>query len=345
MRAWELAAFGLDNLRLVERPEPAVGPGQVKLRVRAASLNSRDLQVIHDKYDPNQRLPIVPVSDGVGEVVEVGPGVTRVAVGDRVVPAFAQRWVAGERTWERWLSHVGGHHDGMLQEVAVLDAEGVVPVPAHLTDVEAAASCVAAATAWQALVEQGGLRPGETVLVEGTGGVSIFALQFAVLAGARVIVTSSSDEKLARARELGAWETVNYRSHPAWEEQVIALTGGRGVDHVIENAGDLERSVACVRTGGLVSLIGYMTQLALDEPAPPSYTYHVGVIPMLLKNVRVQGISAAPRESYEAMFRAIEAAQLRPVVDRVFPFEEALDALRLMKDGSYFGKICVTIAG
>ena len=344
MRAWELQAFGLDNLVLAERPEPTPGPGQIAIRVRAAALNSRDLQVIANRYDPNQRLPIVPASDGVGEVVAVGDGVTRVAVGDRVVPAFAQGWVAGERTWERWLTHTGGHHDGMLQEVAVLDAEAAVRVPEHLTDLQAAAACVAWATAWQALFAQGGLQPGQTVLVQGTGGVSIGALQLAVAAGARVIVTSGSDEKLERAKALGAEAGVNYRTRPDWDAAVLELTGGEGVDHVIENAGDLERSAACLRVGGLVSLIGYLSQLDIDAPFVP-YRYELSVLTALLRNVRIQGISAAPRESYDAMMRVIAANRIEPVVDeRVFAFEEAPAALRHLAAGAHFGKVCVQVA-
>lgn len=343
MRAWELAEFGLGNLKLVDREEPEPGPGQVKLRVRAASLNSRDLQVIYNKYDPNQRLPIVPVSDGVGEIVAVGDGVSRVAVGDRVVGAFAQAWVSGERTWERWLSHIGGHYDGMLQEHVVLEADGVVHVPAYLTDAEAAAATVASATAWQALVVQGDLKAGDIVLVEGTGGVSIAALQLAAAAGARVIVTSSSDEKIARAVELGAWQGVNYTSEPEWGQAVLQLTDGEGVDHVIENAGDLARSAEAIRPGGLISLIGYMSQLNLEAPEPPAYTYSLDVITALLKNIRLQGISAAPRESYESMYRAMESAQIRPVVDREYAFDDALEALVSLRDDGAFGKICINV--
>lgn len=344
MRAWELRAFGLDNLALAERPIPEPGPGQVLVRVSAAALNARDLQVIHDQYDPNQRLPIVPVSDGCGEVVAVGEGVSRLAVGERVVGAFAQRWVAGRRTWERWLSHLGGHYDGMLQEYALLEADGAVPVPDSLTDVEAAAAAVAGATAWQALIEQGGLRPGETVLVQGTGGVALFALQFALLAGAGVIVTSASDEKLERARRLGAQAGINYAATPDWNQQVLELTAGEGVDHVVENAADLARAVSCVRVGGLISAIGYLGQLDLESANPTPWTYTAPVIPLLLRNVRIQGISAAPRETYDAMYRAIDRAGLRPVVDRVFPFEEAVDALRYLQGGRHFGKVCIQVA-
>ncbi len=345
MRAWELQAFGLDHLLLVERPEPVPGPGQVAVRVRAAALNSRDLQVIVDKYDPQQRLPIVPVSDGVGEVIAVGAGVTRVAAGDRVIGAFAQKWIAGERTPERWASHLGGHRDGMLQEIVLLDGDGAVRVPPHLTDLQAAAAGAAWATAWQALFGQGALRPGQTLLVQGTGGIAIAALQLGTAAGARVIVTSGSDAKLARALALGAVAAINYRARPDWDAAVLEVTGGEGVDHVVENIGDLQRSVGCLKVGGLISLVGYLAQLDLVlDQAPPDYRYDVAVLPILLRNARLQGLSVGPRESYDAMMRAIEANRIAPVVDeRVFPFVAAKDALRYLGSGAHFGKVCITV--
>lgn len=345
MRAWELQDFGLENLRLVDRPEPVPGPGQIAVRVRAAALNSRDLQVIADKYDPEQRLPIVPVSDGVGEVIAVGAGVDRIRLGERVIGAFAQKWIAGERTWDRWASHLGGHRDGMLQDIVLLDAEGAVRVPAYLTDLQAAAAGAAWATAWQALFGQGGLQPGQTVLAQGTGGVSVAALQLASAAGARVIVTSGSDAKLARARALGAAVGINYRERPDWEAAVLDATGGEGVDHVIDNVGDLERTVACVKVGGLVSLVGYLGQLRLVlDQAPPAYRYDVPILPVLLRNVRLQGLSVGPRESYDAMMRAIEANRIVPAVDeRVFAFEAAPEALRYLASGAHFGKICIAV--
>jgi NADPH:quinone reductase-like Zn-dependent oxidoreductase len=341
--AWELATFGLENLKLVDRPLPSPGPGQVRLRMRAAALNSRDLQVIANRYDPNQRLPIVPACDGVGIVDAVGSSVTDVKPGDRVIPVFAQGWISGARTWARWSTHVGGHYDGTLQEYCVLEADGVCAAPAHLDDCEAAACGVAAATAWEALIERGGLRAGQTVLVQGTGGVAMFALQFARLHGARVIATSSSDAKLAKCRELGAERTVNYRSTPDWDRAVLELTGGAGVDHVVETAGDLERSVACLAVGGLVYLVGYSSQLGGGGGQAP-YTYSVGIFPILLKMARLQAITAAPRESYERMFAAIAANRLRPVIGRTYAFADAPDALRALAKGDAFGKICVTIS-
>lgn len=344
VKAWELAQFGLENLKLVERPPAAPGPGRVRVRMRAAALNSRDLQVIANRYDPNQRLPVVPACDGVGIVDAVGDGVTRWRAGDRVIPAFAQRWVSGERTWTKWASHVGGHYDGTLQEYCVLEEDGLCAAPAHLDDVEAAACGVAAATAWEALIERGGLRAGQSVLVQGTGGVAMFALQFACLHGARVIVTSSSDAKLAKCRELGADATVNYRTTPDWDRAVNELTNGAGVDHVVETAGDLERSVGCLAVGGLVSLVGYSSQLAGGAGGSAPYAYSVGIFPMLLKLARLQALTAAPRESYDRMLAAIAANRLRPVVGATFAFADAPEALKALAKGDAFGKICVTVS-
>lgn len=345
MRAWELRAPGFEHLVLAERATPEPAAGEVLVRVRAAALNSRDLQIVHDRYYPDQRFPVVLGSDGAGEVAAVGAGVERVAVGDRVVGAFAQGWIAGERTWERWLTHLGGHRDGVLQEYVLLDAEGAIRVPDYLEDVEAAAATSAAATAWRALVELGALRPGETVLVQGTGGVAAFALQFARLAGARVIVTSGSPEKRRRARELGAWAVVDYRERPAWDEEVLRLTASRGVDHVVETAGDLERSVNCLRVGGLISAVGYTGQLDLESPARAAWTYRAPIVPFLVRNVRLHALSCAPRESFERMYEAMAAAELRPAIDRVFAFEQVPDALRRLQSGAHFGKVCVAIDG
>jgi NADPH:quinone reductase-like Zn-dependent oxidoreductase len=335
MKVFEIQnAFGLDSLKLVERPQPRPGPGQVLLKMRAFSLNYRDLMVVKGTYNPKLRLPLIPLSDGVGEVAEVGDRVTRVRVGDRVAGAFLPNWVAGDLTEGKARAALGGGPDGVLAEYAVLDAEGVVPVPAHLTDEEAATLPCAALTAWHALIVEGGLKAGDTVLTQGTGGVSIFALQFARMTGARVIATSSSDAKLARVREMGASDGINYKATPDWEEKVRALTSGAGVDHVVEvgGAGTLGKSLRAVRLGGRISLIGV---LAGGGPVNP--------LPILMKNVRVQGIFVGSREMFEAMNRAIALHQLRPVVDRVFPFTEAREALRYMENGAHFGKICLRI--
>lgn len=336
MRVIEIrGAFGLDHLVEAERPEPRPGFGQVVVRVRAASLNYRDLLTIEGRYNPKQPLPLIPCSDGVGEVVAVGEGVSRVKVGDRVCGAFAQRWIAGEPTRERLRSTLGGPLDGMLAELVALDQEGVVRVPGHLTDEEAATLPCAAVTAWSALVTEGGLAAGDTVLVQGTGGVSLFALQLARLAGARVIATSSSDEKLGRARELGAAEGINYRTVPQWGKRVRELTGGAGADHVIEvgGAGTFQQSLQAVRFGGRISLIGNLAGSSAE----------VMLTSILMQRIRVQGILVGHRESFEAMNRAIELHGLRPVIDRVFPLAEARQAFEHMSAGGHFGKICIRL--
>lgn len=336
MRAVEIrGAFGLENLALVERPDPRPGPGQVVVRVRAASLNYRDLLTVQGLYNPKQPLPLIPCSDGAGEVVETGPGVTRVKAGDRVCGNFAQKWIAGQPTRDRLRSTLGGPLDGMLAELVALDQEGVVHVPPHLTDEEAATLPCAAVTAWSALVTEGGITAGDTVLVQGTGGVSLFALQLGKALGARVIVTSSSDEKLARAQELGAAEGINYREVPDWGKRAKELTGGVGVDHVVEVGGadTLRHSLQAVRFGGTVSLIGNLTGIATE----------LMLTQVFMQKVRLQGILVGHRESFEAMNRAIALHGLHPVVDRVFPLEEARAALELMAAGGHFGKIVVRV--
>jgi NADPH:quinone reductase-like Zn-dependent oxidoreductase len=336
MRVVEVAgAFGLENLRLAERPDPSPGPGEVLLRMRAASLNFRDVLTVEGTYNRKQKLPLIPCSDGVGEVAAVGDGVSRVAVGDRVCPIFAQRWIAGEPTRERLRSTLGGPLDGTLAERMVLSEEGVVRVPEHLSDEEAATLPCAAVTAWSALVTEGGVTAGDVVLVQGTGGVSIFALQLARLLGARVIVTSSSDEKLARAKELGAEAGINYHQVPEWGERAKELTGGVGVDQVIEvgGAGTLVQSLRAVRMGGRISLIGVLAGGKVDLP----------LALVFMQRIRLQGILVGHRESFEAMNRALAAHRLRPVIDRTFPMEDARAACEHLAAGRHLGKICLRV--
>jgi NADPH:quinone reductase-like Zn-dependent oxidoreductase len=331
MRAYELkGGFGIDSLVFVEKPMPQPGAGQVLVKMRAWSLNYRDLMVIKGSYRPNLPLPMTPLSDGVGEVAGVGQGVARIRPGDRVAGIFMPKWLDGELSEEKAKSALGGGETGMAAEYVVLDADAVVPVPEHLTDAEAAALPCAGVTAWHALVVSGQVKPGDTVLTLGTGGVSLFGLQFAKLAGARVIVTSSSDEKLARALDLGASEGINYRTEPEWGRLVRELTDGVGVDHVIEvgGAGTLGQSLRAVRMGGRISLIGVLSGAGQVDPTP-----------ILMKNVCVQGIFVGSRAMFESMNRAIAQHRLRPVVDRVFPFGELRDALRRMESGAHFGKI------
>jgi len=325
--------FGLDSLTLTERAELSPSYGQVLIKLRAASLNYRDLMVVKGLYNPKLPLPLIPFSDGVGEVVAVGEGVTRVKTGDRVAGIFFQKWLCGERTEVNAKSALGGDLDGLLAEYVVLHEDGVVHVPEHLTDEEVATLPCAAVTAWNALITSGGVKAGDTVLVQGTGGVSIFALQFAQLLGARVIATSSSNEKLERVRQLGASDGINYKETPDWDKKVKELTGGSGIDRVVEvgGAGTLTKSLRAVRIGGQISLIGVLT----------GGSGEISTAAILMKNVRVQGINVGSREMFEAMNRAITLHKLRPIVDRVFPFKEVPEALRYMESSAHFGKICV----
>ena len=329
MKVVEARGFGIDNLAVVERPEPKPGPGEVLVRVRACSLNYRELLILRGHYNPKQRFPLVPLSDGAGEVAEVGKGVTRVKRGDRVAAIFMQRWISGAVTDEAARSTLGGDIDGMAAEYVVLHENGLVHVPAHLSFEEAAALPCAAVTAWNALFESGRTQFGDTVLVMGSGGVSLFALQFAKLAGARVIATSSSDAKLERLKQWGASEGINYRSVPEWNERVA----GRA-DHVVEvgGAGTLAQSLRAVRRGGRVSLIGVLTGYGEVNPTLA-----------LMKSVCVQGIFVGSRAMFEAMNRAMTGSQLRPVVDRVFPLEQIREALQYMESGAHFGKIVIRL--
>lgn len=336
MRAIEVqGSFGLENLCLVERGNSSVGPGQVLLQMKAASLNYRDLLMVQGLYDPRQPLPIVPCSDGVGEVIAIGEGVTRVAVGDRVCPTFTQKWLSGEPTHEKLRATLGSPHDGTLSEQMLLSEEGVVKVPAHLTDAEAACLPCAALTAWSALVTLGQVKAGDTVLVQGTGGVSIFALQFAKLLGARVIATSSSDEKLERVRAMGADETINYKEQPKWGKVVRSLTNHRGVDHIVEvgGAGTLQQSLRAIRIGGRISMIGVLSGGSSD----------LNILPLVMGQVVLQGLVVGSREGFEAMNQAIAANQMRPVVDQTFSLEQTREAFEHLKSGKHFGKVCVEI--
>jgi NADPH:quinone reductase-like Zn-dependent oxidoreductase len=333
MKSYELKSFGLDGLAIGDRPEPKPGHGQVLLRMNAFALNYRDLMIVKGLYNPKMRLPMTPLSDGVGTVASVGNGVTRVKVGDRVAACFMQDWVDGELTEAKGKSALaGGGLPGVLAEAVVLSEAGVVHVPNHLTHEEAATLPCAALTAWHALVVEGQMKAGDTVLLQGTGGVSIFALQFAKLSGARAIITSSSDQKLARAKDLGAAEGINYKITPDWDKRVRELTG-EGVDHVVEvgGAGTLARSFKATRPSGRIYLIGVLSGNAGE----------VNPVPVLMKNLRVQGIMVGSRAMFEAMNRAIALHQLRPVVDKVFPFGEAREALHYLESGSHFGKIVI----
>jgi NADPH:quinone reductase-like Zn-dependent oxidoreductase len=337
MKAYAIVEkYGIDNLQPVERPDPTPGPDQIVVRVKAVSLNYRDLITVKTGGPRGSApLPLIPCSDGAGEVVKVGPGVTRVKVGDRVASIFFQNWIAGDILAQHFSSALGGAIDGMFAEQVLLHEDGVVHIPPHFSYEDAATLPCAAVTAWQGLVTKGGMKAGDTVLVQGTGGVSIVALQLAVMSGARVIITSSSDEKLARAKQLGAWQTINYKTIPEWGKKTLAFTDGVGVDHVVEvgGAGTLEQSFQAARIGGTVSLIGVLT----------GFSGQVNPMPVLMKGLRLQGIYVGSREMFEAMNRAITAVQMKPVIDKVFPASQAHEAFRYMERAAHFGKIVIAV--
>jgi NADPH:quinone reductase-like Zn-dependent oxidoreductase len=332
VKAYEIQRFDLEGLSVADRPEPEPGANQVLVRMHAWSLNYRDLLTLTGRYNPRMKLPQVPLSDGAGEIVSVGAGVRGFKSGDRVANTFFERWVSGEATDETARTALGAGRDGVLSEYVVLHEEGVIGIPDHLSYAEAATLPCAALTAWHALVVEGRIKAGDTVLTLGTGGVSIFALQFALLQGAQVIITSSSDEKLAKARQLGAGHTVNYRKIPDWGHTVRQLTQGRGVDHVMElgGSGTFNQSVAAMRRGGHMSLIGVLAQGG-----------EANIISVLMNGIRVQGIFVGSREMFASMNSAISLHRLRPVIHRTFGFDEVREAFRLMQSGNHFGKICI----
>jgi NADPH:quinone reductase-like Zn-dependent oxidoreductase len=335
MKAYRLhAPYGFDALRAVELPEPRPGPGEVLVRVRAVSLNYRDLLIVKGEYSRHLDVPLTICSDGAGEVAAVGPGVTRFKPGEQVVASFFQDWLDGPVTDAVRRSALGGAIDGMLAEHVVLREDGLLPIPDGLSFEAAACLPCAGVTAWAALHTGEPLRPGDTVLVQGSGGVSIFALQFARLLGARVIATSGHEEKRARLAAMGADATINYRMTPEWDREVLALTGGAGVDRVVEvgGAGTLVRSLRSLRVGGLVAVIGVLSGKGGLDP-----------VYIIARSARLHGISVGPRSMFEAMNRLIVERGVQPVIDKVFPFAETHAALRHMEAGAHFGKICVKV--
>src|ERR1700722_2382190 len=336
MRAYQLpkGGAGVDALLVVESPEPKPQYRQVLVKVKACSLNYRDLAIVRGTY----RMPVcenlVPLSDGAGEVIEIGPGVTRVRAGDRGAGNFFQRWAGGEPGADSHKSALGGGIDGMLAEYVVLEEDGVVKLPAHLSFEEGATLPCAAVTVWHAMMEHAKLKAGDTILLQGTGGVSIFGLQFARAMGIRAIITSSSDEKLKRAKALGAALGINYKSTPEWEKTAMDFTGS-GVDHVVEvgGAATLTRSFGAIRAGGSVTLIGGLSGGASE--------LNPGLI--FSRRANGRGISVASTQMFEAMNRAIEVSAIRPVIDKVYAFGHAPEAYRHMASGAHFGKIVVSI--
>jgi NADPH:quinone reductase-like Zn-dependent oxidoreductase len=335
MRVWQISSFGVDSLEFAERPTPAAGPGEVLVRVHAISFNYRDLLVVKGLYNPKMKLPRIPCSDGAGEVAAVGEGVSRWKPGDRVAGIFMQNWLDGELTGAKARGALGGDIDGMLAEYVVLKQTGLVEVPEHLSFQEAATLPCAAVTAWNAL-KAGKVKPGGTVLIQGTGGVSIFALQLARLRGARVLGISSSFEKLERAHALGLDASLNYLDYPDWERWVLDETGGEGVDLVVEVGGlaTLPRSLRAVRVGGVIAQVGVLSGSAEADALP--------IVSLLHKMARIQGIYVGSRKDFEDLNKAITLAVLRPVGEN-FHWSQAREALIRMEEATHFGKLVLTV--
>lgn len=333
MRVWQISNFGIDSLELVDRTTPQPGPGEVLVRIHAVSVNYRDLMMVKGLYNPKMKLPRIPCSDGAGEVEALGEGVTRWKRGERVCGTFFQNWQDGLPTPAKVKGALGGDIDGMLAEYVVLKEMGLVHIPEHLSFEEAATLPCAALTAWNAL-RAGDVKQGSTVLMQGTGGVSIFALQFAKLKGARVLGISSSDAKLQRACSLGLDEALDYGETSEWDRWVVEKTGGEGVDLVVEvgGVGTLPRSLRAVKMGGTIAQIG-----VLSAPAEPIQ------IPMILhKQVHIRGIYVGSRENFEEMNKAIAAARLKPVCES-HPWTEAKQVFKEMESATHFGKLVLTV--
>jgi NADPH:quinone reductase-like Zn-dependent oxidoreductase len=335
MKFWQIPAFGIDNLQLAEKPVPQPGPKEVLIKIHAVSLNYRDLLVTLGKYNPKMHLPRIPASDGAGEVVATGENVTHIKTGDRVASIFMQNWLDGPPTPARHRGALGGDLDGMLAEYVVLPENGIVPIPEHLSWEEAATLPCAGVTAWNAIVHAGNVKAGDTVVIQGTGGVSIFALQFAKLLGARVLGTSSSDEKLIRAKKLGLDAGVNYKQNPEWAKWVYEETNNEGADLIVEvgGAGTFLQSLQAVRVGGTVAQIGVLSQSS--EP--------LQITPILHKQIHVQGIYVGSRRHFEEMNSFIASAKLQPVFESR-PWTDAREALREMESATHFGKLVLKVS-
>ena len=337
MKVYELRDnSGPSGLMVVEKPIPKPGIGEVLVRIRAVTLNYRDLLILKGGYGSHQKLPLIPLSDGAGVVEAIGPSVRRFKPGDRVVGGFFDNWISGGPTKEKIEGAVGGSVDGVLAEYRIFRQDVLVMTPSHLSDEEAASLPCAGLTAWNAVVNLGGVKPGDVVLTQGTGGVSLFALQFAKMSGARVISTSSSDNKIARLKQLGADQTVNYTSVSAWGKLAREYTNSRGVDLVVEvgGSGTLNESIRATRIGGSIALIGVLAGPAQGDTRLPL---------IVMQQQRIQGVTVGSVENLQAMVDAIAANEMHPVMDQPFSFENARDAFAYMAAGKHFGKIAITI--
>jgi len=336
MKAAVLDSPGIGGVNVKELPDPRPGPGEVLVRMRAASLNFRDLVVTTGGYGPQQKQTgLTLLSDGAGEIVEVGPGVAGYRVGDRVASCFFQDWEGGPANARRLGSALGAHLDGVACELKVLPARGVMHFPDHLNWLEAATLPCAALTAWNAVLGATAVGPGETVVTQGTGGVSMFAAQFAVVSGAEVISTSSTHAKLERLAAIGSHHLINYKSEPEWGKRVRALTGGTGADLVVEVGGadTLKQSMLAVRPGGTLALIGVVSGRKAE----------LNLGPVVTSFMRLQGITVGNRDEYAAMMRAIGLSKLKPVLDRSFPLSDIRKAMEYLQSGQHVGKVCIEI--
>src|ERR1700742_1225019 len=337
MRAYQIpkSGGGIDSLAKADIPEPKPGHRQVKVKVAACSINFRDLGIVRGTYRMPSKENVVPLSDGAGEVVEIGSGVTWVKVGDKVAGNFFARWPGGEPPPDVQSTALGGASDGMLAEYVVLEEEGTVKIPSHLSLEEGATLPCAAVTVWHAMMEHAKLIAGQTVLLQGTGGVSVFGLQLGHAMGMQTIITSSSDEKLANAKALGATHTINYKTTPDWDKAAVESTGGRGVDHVVEvgGAGTFAKSFGAIRIGGKISMIGNLSG--------PATELNPGMI--MAKRANIQGISVGSTQMFEAMNRAIATNRIKPVIDKVFGFGDVKAAYQHMASGAHFGKIVIRV--
>ncbi|HEY0458807.1 MAG TPA: NAD(P)-dependent alcohol dehydrogenase [Pyrinomonadaceae bacterium] len=336
MKAYEIRQFGVENLAIIERAEPQINETEVLVKFHAASLNYRDLMMVEGKYNPRLRFPLVPFSDGAGEVVAVGEKVSKWKPGDRVTPIFMQDWLDGEVSFEKARTALGGDRDGCLREFGAFDQSGLVRIPDHFSYEEAATLPCAAVTAYHALYASGNLKAEDTVLLQGTGGVSIFALLLASAYAERIIIISSADEKLERARELGATDLINYRETPDWDKAVVELTKRRGVDHVVEvgGAGTFQKSLNSVRMGGHIAVIGALSGGQGD----------ISPVSIFMKSVKLHGIFVGSRQMFEQMNLLLcQHNHLKPIIDKTFEFSEVREALRYMETGAHFGKIVVKL--
>ena len=335
MKASQLTAFGLDHLEEVKQSQPEAGPGQAVVQLKAASINYRDFLIAQGFYNPNLSLPVVPLSDGAGEVVAVGEGVSAVRAGDRVTPTFFPKWISGPGSYAEKGASLGCEVDGVLRDFGVFDAESLVKVPAHLSDAEAACFPCAGVTAWHALTVAANIKAGDTVLAMGTGGVALFAIQFAKALGATPIVISSSDDKIEKAKALGAEHGVNYKDTPEWGDAVMELTGGTGVDAILELGGaeTLPQSLKAVAFGGHIALIWQLTGVKIEMP----------IFSIMGKTAHVHGITVGSRADHEAMMASVAEHKIKPVVHDTYAFDEAPQEIRDIGACQHFGKMAVQI--